>query len=87
MGCRTMLTMHRMGTYQENELTRNSSGNTRPQSSQPAEPLWTNPDLKRWNLYAQADLRLLKKKKKKTAGGEWIVEPSPKNLAMEGKTN
>ena len=29
-----------------NELTRNSSGNTRPQSSHLAEPLWTDSDLK-----------------------------------------
>ena len=32
-----------MGTYQGNEFTRNSSGNARPQSSQIAEPLWTDP--------------------------------------------
>ena len=30
----------------ENQLTRNSSGNTRPQSSQLTEPLWTDPGLK-----------------------------------------
>ena len=35
-----------MEIYQENELTRNSSGNTRPQSSQLAEPLWIDPGLK-----------------------------------------
>ena len=29
-----------------NKLTRNSSGDTRPQSSQPAEPLWTDPGVK-----------------------------------------
>ena len=29
-----------------NELTRNSSGNTRSQSSQLAQPLWTDPGLK-----------------------------------------
>ena len=28
------------------ELTRNSSGNTQPQSSQLAEPLWTDPGVK-----------------------------------------
>ena len=32
-----------MGTYQENDLTRNLSGHVRPQSSQLAEPLWTDP--------------------------------------------
>ena len=45
--CRSGLTMPlsrpSVGTYQENELTRNLSGNTRPQSSQLAEPLWTDP--------------------------------------------
>ena len=30
-----------------NELTRNSSGNTKSQSSQLAEPLWTDPGLNR----------------------------------------
>ena len=29
-----MLSGHGVGTYEENELTHNSSGNTRPQSSQ-----------------------------------------------------
>ena len=36
------------------ELTRNLSGNTRPQSSQPAKPLWTNSGLK-----SEIDLRVL----------------------------
>ena len=35
-----------MGTYQGNEFTRNFSGKTRPQSSQLAEPLLTDPGLK-----------------------------------------
>ena len=34
------------GNLSGNELTRNSSGNTRLQSSQFAEPLWTNSGLK-----------------------------------------
>ena len=34
------------GNLAGNELTRNSSGNTRLQSSQLAEPLWTDPGLK-----------------------------------------
>ena len=42
----------------ENELTRNSSGNTRPQSSQLAALLWTDPGLKeKWNWCARADLQ------------------------------
>ena len=40
------LSGHTVQTYQENELTRNSSGNTRSQSSQLAELLWTDPVLK-----------------------------------------
>ena len=39
----TMLSRHSVGTCQGNEVTCNSSGNSRPQSSQFAEPLWTNP--------------------------------------------
>ena len=34
------------GNLSGNELTRNSSGNTRLQSSQLAEPLWTDPGLR-----------------------------------------
>ena len=33
------------GNLSGNELTRNLSGNTRPQSSQLAEPPWTDPDM------------------------------------------
>ena len=42
----TMPSRHSVGTYQENEVTRNSSCNARLQSSQLAEPLWTDPCLK-----------------------------------------
>ena len=64
-----------------NELTRNSSGNTLLQSSQLAEPLWTDPGLK-----SGISLReLISTSKKKNAGGEWIVEHSPKFLAREEK--
>ena len=41
-----MLSRHSLGTYQENDPTRTSSGNARPQSFQLAEPLWTNPGSK-----------------------------------------
>ena len=41
-----MLSRHIVGTYQGKKLTRNSLGNTRPQSSQLAELLWTDPGLK-----------------------------------------
>ena len=36
------LSRHSVGTLSGNDLTRSSSGNTRTQSSQLAEPLWTN---------------------------------------------
>ena len=39
------LSRHNVGTMSGNELTRNSSGNTRSQSSQLAEPLLTDPGL------------------------------------------
>ena len=42
----TILPRQRLGTGQGNELTRNSSRNARPQSSQLAEPLWTDPGIK-----------------------------------------
>ena len=41
-----MLSRHSVRTYQGNELTRNLSGNTRLQSSQLAESLWTDHGLK-----------------------------------------
>ena len=37
-----MLSRHSVGNYQGNELTCNLSENTRPQSSQLADPLWTD---------------------------------------------
>ena len=46
------------------ELTRNSPGNTRPQSSQLAEPLWTDPGLK-------SGISVLIKKTKARSGNEW----------------
>ena len=41
-----MLSRHSVGTYQGNGFTRNSSGTTRPQSFQLAEPLWTDLGIK-----------------------------------------
>ena len=40
------LSRHSLGTYRGNELTHNLLGNTQPQLSQLAEPLWTDPGLK-----------------------------------------
>ena len=46
-----------------------------------AEQLWTDPGLKSGNSLSELILSL----KKKSAGGEWIVEHSPKILAREEK--
>ena len=51
-----------------NELTRKSSGNIRSQSSQLAEPLWTDPDLK--SRISLRELISTLKKKKAQAGNE-----------------
>ena len=77
------LSRHSVGTYQENELTRNSSGNTPSQSSQLAEPLWTDPGLKR-GISVHKLISTLKKKKKGT-GREWMVKHFPKTRALEEK--
>ena len=68
----TMLSKHGVGTYQGNELTRNSSGNTQPQLSQLAEPLWTDPGIKN-EISVRELISTLKKKKKKEeqSGIEW----------------
>ena len=66
-----MLSMHSVGNYHGNELTRNLSGNTGPQSSQLAEPLWTDPCLESGIVVRELISALKKKrKKKKSAGGE-----------------
>ena len=54
-------------TYQENEFTCNPSGNTQPQLSQLANPLWTDPALK-----SETGVRELisTSKQKKSAGGK-----------------
>ena len=67
------------GNLSGNELTRNWSGNTRPQSSQLAELLWTDPGQK-----SGINLReLISTLKRKCAGGESIVKIIPKILARK----
>ena len=56
-----MLSKHSVGIHQRNELTRNSSGNARPRSSQLAEPLWTDAWPKEWNWCARAEIHFYKK--------------------------
>ena len=42
IGLTMSVSRHSMGTYRKRSPTHNSSGNTRPQSSQLTEPLWTD---------------------------------------------
>ena len=64
----TMLSKHSVGTYKGKELTNNSSGNTRLQSSQLAELLWTDPGVRSEISSARPDLHFKKKKKKRRRG-------------------
>ena len=57
------------GNLSGNELTRKSSGNTRLQSSQLAEPLWTDPGLKSGIGLHELVSTLKKKRKKKRRRG------------------
>ena len=63
-----MLSRHSVETYQGNELTRNSSGNARSQSSQLAKPLWTDPGLKEWNGVRKLILASRKRRRKRGKG-------------------
>ena len=60
-----------------NELTGNLSGNTRPQSSQLAEPLWADPGVK--GGISVLELASTLKNKKVQAGNDWsnILLKSP----------
>ena len=59
-----LVSRHSVGTLSANELTRNSSGNTRPQSSQLAKQLWTNPGVKS-GISVRKLISTLKKEEKK----------------------
>ena len=61
------LSRHSVETYLGNELTRNSSGNIRPQSSQLAEPLWTDSGVK--SVFSERELISIYKKRKKRRRG------------------
>ena len=71
----TLLWRYSVGTYQENELICNLLGSARPQSSQLAEPLWTDPGLK--SGISVLELSPLKNNNKKTkqknTGGDWFI--------------
>ena len=76
------LSRHSVGNLSGTEPTRNSSGNTRSQSSQLAKPLWTDPGLK--SGISVRELISTWKKKKSTAG-KWMVEHSLQIFANEEK--
>ena len=61
---------HSVGIYPENELTRNLSGNIRPQSSQPAELLWTDPGMQS-GIIVRKLISTSKERKKAQAENEW----------------
>ena len=75
-----MLSGHSVGTYQRNELTRNSAEYACVQLSQLAEPLWTDPGLKS-EIGAQELISTFLKR----AGGEPFIELYHKILACEEK--
>ena len=66
------------GNLSGNKLTRNLSGNTRPQSSQLTEPLWTDPGLKS-GIFVRELIFTKKKKKKRWRGmNSQTFSPLPK---------
>ena len=73
------------GNLSGNELTRNLSGNTRLQSSQLAELLWTDPGRK--NGISLRELTSSLKKKRKAQAGSKISNILPKILALEEKVS
>ena len=90
----TMLFRHSVGNCQRNKLTRNSSGNSRPQSSKLAEPLWIDPGLQggMGELVCASYLHFKKKKRRrglikkkmssKILGCEEKPSPTPLSLSL-----
>ena len=62
----------RSGNLSSNELTRNLSGNTRPQSYQLAEPLWTDPGITSGISVRELISTSKNKNKKARAENEWL---------------
>ena len=72
------------GNLSGNELTRNFSGNIQPQSSQLAEPLWTNPGLKSGISACEVIFTLKKTKQCRWVMNGWTFS---QNLCKQGKTH
>ena len=70
------LSRYSVEIYQATNSHATRQGNSRPQSSQLAEPLWTDPGLK-----SEISVRELIsiQKKKRSAGGDRMLQPSPKS--------
>ena len=66
------------GNLSGNELTRNSSGNARSQSSQLAKPLWTDPGLKS-GISLPELISIQKNKNKKAKAGNEMSNILPKS--------
>ena len=78
----TMLSRQGVKTHQDNELTRNSSGSARPQSSHLAETLWTYPAW-RVELVCTSWSPL----KKKGVCGGWFIKILPQNGRLRQKSH
>ena len=82
----TMLSMHSVGTSQGKEATCNLSGNTWPQSSQLAEPLWTDLVLKSGiGVCEMIHPPPPKKNKKQKQIGNELSDLPPKSLQARKK--
>ena len=82
----TVVSRHSVGICQGNELTRNLSGNTRPQSSQVAEQLWTDHGLNsERNWCVRADHHFKTKPEKRRRGINHRT--FPKNFGTRGQSH
>ena len=72
-----------LGILSGNELTHNLSGNA-PLQSQLAEPLWTDPGLKR-GIHLRELISTLKKRGKKAQAGNELWNILPKSLHASKK--
>ena len=79
------LSRQRVGTYAETSSHATCQGTFRPQSSQLAEPLWTDPGIKS-GISVRELISISKKKKKALAGNEWL-NFLPQSSQARKKTN
>ena len=77
------LSRHSVGSYPQNELTRNLSGNIRLQSSQLADPLWTDPGIKSEISVRELISASKKKRRRRAMNGRTFS----KNPRQRGKSH